>query len=102
MAKHLVIIDDLTAAEILAINAAQTAKPCAQYRSTDTSEVWFGDDDGTLIGPVSSISVPKFYGDHPNDQTAAANNVPIGGIYFLTFLNDYGMPEGLPKKRTEQ
>ena len=102
MAKHLIIIDDLTADEITALGVANTAKPCAQYRSTDTEEVWFGGNGGGLIGPVSSIAVPKFYGDHPDDETARANNVPVGGIYFLTFNNSYGMPEGLPKKLTEQ
>lgn len=90
-----------TAAEIVAIGIAQTACPGAMYRSTDSEEVWFGGQDGRLIGPVQSTSLPKFYGDFPDDSTAGLNGVPIGGIYFLTPFNGYDMAGGLPKKRIE-
>lgn len=103
MAKH-VIDKPLTEAEIDLLDQGATACPGALYRSTDTRKFWFGAEDGTLIGPFTGAEVetPKFYGDYFDDNEAGQNNVPLGGVYFVTPINKYGLPAGSPKKRVEQ
>jgi hypothetical protein len=103
MAKH-VTDHPLTEAEIDAIDQAATACPGAIYRSTDTRKFWVGADDGTLIGPITGAEVetPRFYGDFFSDTEAGQNGVPLNGGYFLTPINQYGLPGGSPKKRVEQ
>jgi hypothetical protein len=93
-----------TRANIIAIGVAGTACPSALYRATDQKAVWFGAEDGSLIGPfiTEANAGPQFYASYANDTEAANNNVPLGGIYFLTLTNTYGGIEGTPKKRTEQ
>ena len=102
MARMTPIVEK-TRAEIEAIGSGSTACAGAVYRATDEKAVWFGHTDGTLVGPfVSQVNSPQFYGDHPSNAAAGDNQVPLGGIYFLTFDNVYGLPEGTAKKRTNQ
>ena len=99
------IIEKLgTEAEIIAIDAANTACAGAMYRSTDTTPemLWVGASDGSLLGPFQTTAGPKFYGDFPNDETAGLNGVPLQGLYFLTPFNGYDLPGGSVKKRIEQ
>ena len=51
---------------------------------------------------ASTIPAPTvLYGSFSGDEAAASGGVPIDGVYFLTFNNNYGMPEGVAKKRTQ-
>lgn len=95
-----VIEKQIVAADVATINTDGSACAGMLYRTTDTDDIYFGGENGTLIGPIA-LNVPRFYDNYPDDDTAGLNLVPVGGIYFLTFNNDYGMPAGIARKRQQ-
>lgn len=92
-----------TEAQILAIGAAGTACPGGLYLSTDSEKLWLGANDGHLLGPyvTEANSGPSFFDAFKDDTDASQGGVPINGYYTLRNDNNYGLPGGLSKKRTE-
>lgn len=90
----------IEAADVATINTDTSACAGMLYRTSDTDEFYFGGANGTLVGPIA-LNVPRFYDTYPDDETAGLNDVPVGGIYFLTLDNEYGMPAGIARKRQQ-
>lgn len=56
----------------------------------------------TFVGIVNSdFSLSSSIGYYDNDDHAMAFGVPVGGDYYLSRQNSYGMPFGIRKKVSE-
>ena len=49
---------------------------------------------------LAGVGYVKVYGSYPDDTSAEADGVPLGGVYELSEDNIWSLPSGMLKRRT--